>query len=92
MENQYDFKLIDGDFTPLEAEKVLISLINNKINYHYLEDFSNHIRFNKNLLHSKKRVVALNQAKEEIKKILELAKKNEINVIINSTIEIKFSK
>lgn len=92
MENQYDFKLIDGDFTPSEAEKVLILLINNKINYHYLEDFSNHIRFNNNLLHSKKRVVALNQAKEEIKKILELAKKNEINVIINSTIEIKFSK
>ncbi len=92
MENHYDFKLIDGVFAPSEAEKVLISLINNKINYHHLEDFSNHIRFNNDLSHSKKRVLELNQAKDGIKKVLELAKENGYNLSVNSTIEITFSK
>ena len=92
MDNQYNIKLIDSVFTPSEAEKVLLSLINNKINYHNLEDFSNHIRFNNTLSHSKKRVQELNEAKDEIDKIVELAKANGVNLTVNSFIEIKFSK
>ncbi|MBK9224611.1 MAG: hypothetical protein IPO23_08295 [Flavobacterium sp.] len=92
MDNQYRIKLIDSVFTPSEAGKVLISLINNKINYHNLEDFSNHIRFNNDLSHSKKRVQELNLAKDEIDRIVELAKNEGLNLSINSVIEIKLSK
>ncbi|MFC6877019.1 hypothetical protein [Flavobacterium myungsuense] len=92
MENQYDFKLIDGIFSPTDAGKVLTTLINNKINYHNLEDFSNHIRFNNDLKHSKKRVMELNQSTEDIKKILELAESNGFNLLVKSTIDIKFVK
>lgn len=92
MENHYDFKLIDGVFEPSDAEKVLISLINNKINYHHLEDFSNHIRFNDNLSHSKKRVQELHQTKEDLKKLIDQAKEKGYHLTVNSTIEITLSK
>ena len=32
MENDFQFQLIDGEFTPAGAAKVLFPLINNKIN------------------------------------------------------------
>lgn len=90
MENEQIFKLIDGVFTPEEAAKVLTTLINSKIDYHNLEDFSNHIRFNKDLAHSKKRVVELTEAKETIKNLLEAATANGLNLVLKSTIEISF--
>jgi hypothetical protein len=42
MEQDQNFKLIDGIFTAEEAEKVLTTLLNYKIDYHNREDFSNH--------------------------------------------------
>jgi hypothetical protein len=48
MEQDQNFKLIDGIFTE-EAEKVLTTLLNYKIDYHNREDFSNHIRFNQSM-------------------------------------------
>jgi hypothetical protein len=38
----YQFKLVEGQYTPLEAK---LGLINSKINFHQLENFSNEIRF-----------------------------------------------
>lgn len=92
MKNEQVFKLIDGVFTPEEAGKVLTALINSKINYHNLEDFSNHIRFNNDISQSKKRVVELNEAKEKIKNLLEVAEVNGVNLVVNSTIEISFNE
>ncbi|MFV7236048.1 hypothetical protein [Flavobacterium sp. ZB4R12] len=92
MKNEQVFKLIDGVFTPEEAGKVLAALINSKINYHNLEDFSNHIRFNNDISQSKKRVVELNEAKEKIKNLLEVAEANGVNLVLNSTIEISFNE
>ena len=56
MENGFQFQSIDGEFTPAGAAKVLFPLINNKINYHSLESFSNEIRFEKDATNSKKRI------------------------------------
>ena len=39
MENKLTIKLIEGNFLPNEAGKVLFSLINSKIDYHNLEHF-----------------------------------------------------
>jgi len=88
MERKQNFKLIDGVFNPVEAKKIIISLINNKINYHNLEDFSNHVRFNNNLSHSQKRVNELQDAKEEIANLISLAEEKGWELKINSTIEI----
>jgi hypothetical protein len=45
METNKFFKLIEG-VLPQKKGNVLTTLINSKIDYHNLEDFSSHIRFN----------------------------------------------
>ncbi|MFQ3173114.1 MAG: hypothetical protein ACI9WT_000089 [Flavobacterium sp.] len=90
MKNQQVFKLIDGVFTSEEAGSVLTTLINSKIDYHNLEDFSSQIRFNKDVSNSKNRLQELNETKEEIKKLLGAAEVKGLNLVIKSTIEISF--
>ncbi len=87
-----NFKLIDGVFNPVEAKKIIISLINNKINYHNLEDFSNHIRFSNNLSHSQKRISELQDAKELVANLVALAEENGWQLKVNGTIEINIVK
>jgi hypothetical protein len=55
---EYQFKLVEGQYTTVEAQKILLGLINSKINFHQLENFSNEIRFNENN-HSKIRIGCL---------------------------------
>lgn len=92
MENNLDYKLIDGIFSAKEAESVLTALFNYKIDYHNREDFSNHIRFNKDIEHSKKRITELIETKNAIKKLVTDAKAKGINLVINSTIVISEEK
>jgi hypothetical protein len=58
----YQFKLVEGQYTTVEAKKILLGLINSKINFHQLENFSNEIRFNENTDHSKIRIELLTNA------------------------------
>ena len=60
------FQLVEGEFAPLEAKKILLGLINSKINFHQLEHFSNEVRFNDKTSHAKQRVTALTNASEQI--------------------------
>lgn len=92
MENNKEYKLIDGTFSAEEADNILSALFNYKIDYHNREDFSNHIRFNKDIEHSKKRVSELIETKEAIKKLLSDAKTNKLNLVISSTIAIKIDE
>jgi hypothetical protein len=59
---EYQFKLVEGQYTTVEAKKILLGLINSKINFHQLEHFSNEIRFNENNNHSKIRIELLTNA------------------------------
>jgi hypothetical protein len=61
---EYQFKLVEGH-TTVEA-KNSIRLINSKINFHQLENFSNEIRFNENNDHSKIRIELLTNAAKDI--------------------------
>ncbi|MFV8354629.1 hypothetical protein ACNQGB_00395 [Flavobacterium sp. XS1P32] len=92
MEQDQNFKLIDGIFIAEEAEKVLTTLLNYKIDYHNREDFSNHIRFNQSIENSKKRIQELNSTKDDIKKMIQESKKEGYNLIINSNITIRLEK
>lgn len=65
-ENGLTFQLVEGEYAPIEAQKILLGLINSKINFHQLEHFSNEIRFNDKTSHSKQRVKSLAEASEEI--------------------------
>lgn len=90
MENQYEFELVNGKFKPEEAKTVINSLINSKINFHNLEDFSNSIRFNSDSSHSKIRVEQLNEIKLKINQLLTEANSKNLSVEINCHFEIKF--
>jgi hypothetical protein len=63
---EYQFKLVEGQYTTVEAQKILLGLINSKINFHQLEHFSNEIRFNENNNHSKIRIELLTNAAKNI--------------------------
>ncbi len=89
---KHEFQLIEGEFFPNEALKLLMSLLNNKINYHQLESFSNQIRIGSDFSHSKKRVEYLKQSIEDIKLILKDAEESGKQLKIESIIQITLSE
>ena len=88
MDTNSEFTLIDGTFTAEQAEQVLIALVNYKIDFHNRQDFSNHIRFNDSLEHSKKRINQLQETKITIQDFLKNLKLSDKNLVIKSTITI----
>ncbi|MFE3868907.1 hypothetical protein ACFX5E_12620 [Flavobacterium sp. LS2P90] len=88
MKKEYQFKLVEGQFAPSEAGKVLFSLINSKINYHNLEIFSNQIRFDEEIPHSKIRIKTLLEASEYIKELIKEASSTDMELKIGSVIQI----
>lgn len=90
MENEFEFELVNGNFNPEEAKTVINSLINSKINFHNLEDFSNSIRFNSDSSNSKIRIEQLNEIKTKINQLLTEANSKNLNVELNCHFEVKF--
>ncbi|MEI7509536.1 MAG: hypothetical protein WCJ62_08730 [Flavobacterium sp.] len=88
MKSEHEFKLIEGVFQPEEAQKLLMEMINTKINFHNLDAFSNHIRFNTSISNSKARVTELNKTSEKLKDLMEYAKENNLELEIKSNISI----
>lgn len=80
------FQLVEGEYSPLEAKKILLGLINSKINFHQLENFSNEIRFNEKTSHSKQRVNSLTTASEQILDLV--ANTNNMQFKIEGTVQI----
>ena len=70
MKNTYSLKLIDGNFTPDHAVKVLMGLISYKINYHQMELFSNEEMFGEDVLNSKRRIDELRITNDTLKEII----------------------
>ena len=92
MEKAQDYKFIDGVFTIDDADKLLIALLNYKIDYHNREDFSSHIRFNQEMAHSKVRIQELIATKDEIKQVITSAKEKNKRLIINSMLTIRLEE
>jgi hypothetical protein len=92
MENEYNFKLIEGDFSIEEAKKMLMSLISSKINFHNLNSFSDYVRFNRDPKKLENRIAELTATREEILKLMEEAERQgmKLNIKSNITIELKY--
>ncbi len=88
MKKNHSFKLIDGQFSPSDAGKVIFALVGSKINYHSMEKFSNEERFGKDAGHSAKRIAALKKVKNSLKKIFDSAEQKGLNVKMSGFIEI----
>lgn len=93
MEKQkHTFKLIDGEFSAEEAQKVLMSLLNNKIDFHSLYAFSNQIRFDNNDTVSGKRIEELTKTRTEIAALAQRAKAEGYHFVVKSDISIELVK
>lgn len=88
MQTNKPVKLIEGVFTPAEAKEILLNLLNHKLNFHNMKNFSVAERFGTPHAASVKRIEELKKAKEEVLSIVMEAEKNENNLTIESGIHI----
>ena len=89
MKKQFQFKLIEGRFEPIEAGKVLYSLINTKVNYHSLEENSNEVQSKRDLQQSKRRKETLMEALDFIRILIKEAEEKDLELLINGIIQIE---
>lgn len=85
-------KFIDGKFSPEEAKELIVDLINHKIHFHSMKNFSSEERFGKPVEGSQKRKEQLKASREEIVLLLQQAVDNNTNLRIKSSINIAFEK
>lgn len=90
MKSKNDYTLIEGQFKPEGAAKVLFALVNSKINYHNIEAFSNHERHGSDVTKAEKRIRELQTMNRKIKRAIDYAIKNNKELEVNGRINIKF--
>lgn len=71
---------------------MLSDLIKSKISYHKLDDFSQHIRFERDSQHSKNRIEQLQATQEELKEFINIAKAKGVNLVIKSNVFIEYTE
>ena len=89
MKKKQGLKLIDGLFDPADARTILLTLINNKIQFHKLESFGITVRSSGDVSTHEKRIKELSKVSEEVKKIMAYASENNLQIKVNSKIEIE---
>jgi hypothetical protein len=90
MEKQHNFTLIDGEFNPSEANSILFTLVNSKINFHQMQSFGITVRTSGDTSFHQKRIKELAQTNVDIRKVIDYATENHLQLRINGTIEINF--
>lgn len=90
MKKPHTFKLINGKFAAQEARKILMELIQSKINFHVRELHGMEERGDYNTKHSEKRVAQLRKTAESLKKVLNKAEAKGTNLKISAAVEIEF--
>lgn len=83
------YRLINGSFSPDAARQVLLSLINHKINFQQLNNWSHRERFGEDNPAAIKRVEELGQTREDIAQLITEAAAAGMKLSINSNIEIE---
>ncbi len=90
MDQIHNLKLIDGQFAPLDALKMISDLISSKINYHTMEAFSNKERFNVDISFSEQRIAELKKARKDLENIINTASEKGCDLKVESFIGITF--
>ena len=92
MENQNEFKLVKGVFSPEDAKEVLFKLVNSKIKFHQLEKFSLIERNIGDVDYSEERIHQLEATKIQIEEQIALAKKQNKAIKIDGTIVLELTE
>ncbi|WP_431125208.1 hypothetical protein [Flagellimonas flava] len=80
--------LIDGQFSPLEAADILLSLLNDKIKFHSVQMLNAMDPSSEIYVNSEKRIKKLRETKQEITELILKARKEGQHLKIYSTIQI----
>lgn len=88
MKKTETIELITGTFTPDEARKILLELLDSKINFHNLKNWSSNERFGKPDAYSEQRLKYLRESRKKVETLVSRSISEEKNMIINSSIEI----
>jgi hypothetical protein len=82
-------QLINGEFNPEDAQRILLSLINSKIQYHQVEIFSLEERFGIEATQSKDRIEELKLSVRDIQEIIKEATEAGMKLKVISTVNIQ---
>lgn len=88
MKKSETVELIKGTFTPDEAREMLLQLLNSKISFHTLKNWSSRERLGKPDAYSEQRLRSLEESRKKVEKFISGLTDGEKTIIINSTIEI----
>jgi hypothetical protein len=88
MDSKRTLKLIDGEFSATEATRVLLSVVNSKIDFHTLAKVSNVERFGRDIANSERRLAELRQLQETVRSICQSASEAGQRLQVNGWIEI----
>jgi len=84
------FQLIEGTFSPEEANRILGAMVKSKIDYHTLERHSHSERSHAGKARSEERLEELPELKASLKEFFETAAATDRKLKISGTIEIGF--
>lgn len=85
-------KLIDGEFTPVDAKEILLNMISSKIQFHSINDFSSDIRTGRPDTKSRERLAELRKAREKVTDFIKKAEKEGLLINIQSSITLSCSE
>ncbi|MDQ3041426.1 MAG: hypothetical protein M3R11_03490 [Acidobacteriota bacterium] len=88
MKKTETINLVKGTFTPKEAQEILLQLLNSKIKFHNLKNWSSRERFGKPDADSEQRLKYLEESRKKVEMIISEAMDEQKTIIINSSIEI----
>jgi hypothetical protein len=88
MKKTENIELIKGTFTPDEAREILLQLLDSKIKFHNLKNWSSRERFGKPDADSEARLRHLKESRKKVETIILKSISEDKTMIINSSIEI----
>ncbi len=88
MKTTQQFKFIAAKFTADEAKEILSDLLNHKIRFHTMKNFSNEERFGKPIKGSQKRIEELKKSRDKILQMVTYAAETNTSLKVESTITI----
>ncbi len=86
------FALIRGEFSTDDAQEILVNLINKKIKFHQLQDFSHQERFGQPDEKSANRIKELRKTQAAILVVIQKAKARGKSLRISSDIQLEITE
>lgn len=88
MKKKETIELIKGTFTPDEAREILLQLLDSKIKFHNVKNWSSRERFGKPDAYSEQRLEHLMESRKKVQTLISKSMDEEKLMTINSIIEI----